>query len=444
MQAPASSGCSLLECVDARCACGVAGGSALRQDGGCAEKTPAAAGSCAASHHVLFNVAAWGSPELRPGDVAAGVMSPPAENVLGRSIAAALGLGAGEVTVLDVNLTSVLSGDGGSLMHFDWAFRFCAAGRLLSPEDDPSGFEHRFGAEAQRYAMFRAATLRVLSLTPLLLPTGTPAPGPSAPGYGAGEAAGAAGPGDGRTLLQEFWWAPWVLAAAVLLAAPAAWLLLRRRRLLLEKVLGEFDGVADLAGAARGPDEAWVWEGALGHVVRDFDGPEAPGAGADEEAGFRQSCLRLSAGDVVEIQARTGAWLFGSVSGAPERGEGFFPEGCVAVWSGEACVGLPPLPAGPPAALASTGPLVRATCAFSPEEVAGGALPQELLLVLAGGEIAEVLAAGGGWLYGRLVAAPACVGYFPQDRVAWMDTNIPVETNSEAAALPDRAVDVHL
>ena len=70
--------------------------------------------------------------------------------------------------------------------------------------------------------MFRAATLRVLSLTPLLLPTGTPAPRPSAPGYGAGEAAGAAGPGDGRTPLQEFWWAPWVLAAAVLLAAPAA------------------------------------------------------------------------------------------------------------------------------------------------------------------------------------------------------------------------------
>merc|ERR1712129_460886 len=44
---------------------------------------------------------------------------------------------------------------------------------------------------------------------------------------------------------------------------------------------------------------------------------------------------------------------------------------------------------------------------------------QDHCLALQGGEVVEVLGAGAGWLYGRLVGPENKEGYFPEDRAAW-------------------------
>lgn len=91
--------------------------------------------------------------------------------------------------------------------------------------------------------------------------------------------------------------------------------------------------------------------------------------------------------------------------------------------------GLPAPPTQPPPralqeARAANGPLVRVACGFSPAEVQNdsGDL-QESCLTLQGGEVVEILAAGAGWLYGRLVsltdADSNAEGFFPEDRAAW-------------------------
>mmetsp|Transcript_141032 Transcript_141032/g.451008 ORF Transcript_141032/g.451008 Transcript_141032/m.451008 type:complete len:549 (-) Transcript_141032:233-1879(-) len=71
---------------------------------------------------------------------------------------------------------------------------------------------------------------------------------------------------------------------------------------------------------------------------------------------------------------------------------------------------------------AASGPVVRVLHSFHPEEVREADDPEGLLrarcLALDGTEHVEVLAAGGGWLYGRLVHAGR-EGYFPEDRADW-------------------------
>mmetsp|Transcript_90215 Transcript_90215/g.232890 ORF Transcript_90215/g.232890 Transcript_90215/m.232890 type:complete len:471 (-) Transcript_90215:542-1954(-) len=419
-QAHGGCNCEALLCNETLSLCQCpAGGAALRQDRGCTlpASSGEAQGGCAPTHEVLWNAAAWGSHELQPSDIEAGIMSPPLENVLWRSLAAALELGTLEVSVSDVRITSIVvpSGNPEGLLHFDWAFRFCSDGRVLTPESDPRSFEHRFSAEAHHYAMFHLSTMRILSLTPLGTDS-TVSPSTSLREEGS---AGARGE-EGTSLLESIWWVPWLLAAATLLALAMTWLGCRRRMRRVQKTVGMFDGVHGTFPAAQGQgSEAWAWEDCTARVVSDFD-PETLGADSED---FRQTCLRLVAGDTVEIEARTGSWLYGRIVGEPERGEGFFPQNCCAALSGQDASGLPPLPVGPPAVLDHAGPLVQVACAFSPDEVDEGVLPRELLLAVSVGDVAEVLAAGGGWAYARIVDNPQRVGYVPENRLAWIDGN---------------------
>lgn len=54
-------------------------------------------------------------------------------------------------------------------------------------------------------------------------------------------------------------------------------------------------------------------------------------------------------------------------------------------------------------------------------------------IAIAEGDVVEVLAAGGGWLYGRLVGDVERCGYFPEARVAWMGQ--PQEAQQAQAAV---------
>jgi len=213
--------------------------------------------------------------------------------------------------------------------------------------------------------------------------------------------------------------------------------------------------------------------------------PFVPDIEAEEEE-FRDRCLELGEGDVVEVVAGGGAWLYGRVVGMPERA-GFFPESRVS-WVGRPMAGVPlpntvgqsdPIaqgmvdtnadhvqlnvetptshtagvalgtprhddlfqtersgsPVGPPIGAndEDIGPLVRVTSAFSRHEVEGQDDVSRNSLTVEGGELLQVLAVGAGWVYGQMCDNPAKVGYVPEDRVEWVSHN----TNCPEAHVPE-------
>lgn len=153
-----------------------------------------------------------------------------------------------------------------------------------------------------------------------------------------------------------------------------------------------------------------------------------------EQSTFRdQDCLAVAEGEVVEVLAGGAGWLFGRVAGQPER-VGYLPEDRTA-WlgrqdeAGEAGEaggeGAAEAVAADGTVLHSTGFFARVRNAFSPgtpgDSVEEAVDPfSDSCIAIAEGDVVEVLAAGGGWLYGRLVGNPSHVGYFPEARVAWM------------------------
>jgi len=87
-------------------------------------------------------------------------------------------------------------------------------------------------------------------------------------------------------------------------------------------------------------------------------------------------------------------------------------------------------PGEAPASIPTDGPLVQIVCAFSLDEIASRDVASDNLLAVREGDMAEVLASAGGWLYGRILGEPERIGYFPEDRVAW------VEEGGDAGAAP--------
>eukprot|EP00439_Symbiodinium_sp_Y106_P046600 s1143_g5.t4 len=138
---------------------------------------------------------------------------------------------------------------------------------------------------------------------------------------------------------------------------------------------------------------------------------------------LRENCLHLEAGEMVEVLAGGSGWLYGQVAGHPERA-GYFPENR-ATWLGTC-------EENGEAAKTDRGVLVKVVENYSPgspgdkeEEVAFA----ESCLALAEGDVVEVAASGGGWVYGRVVGSPERHGYFPETRVSWLGK--PVERDPE-------------
>jgi len=148
---------------------------------------------------------------------------------------------------------------------------------------------------------------------------------------------------------------------------------------------------------------------------------------------LRQDCLHLEAGELVEVLAGGGGWLYGQVAGDPDR-VGYFPENRT-TWQG----GSPSVEETRTERL-----LVQVVQGFSPgspgdaeEEVSFA----ESCIALAEGDVVEVAASGGGWVYGRVVGDPERVGYFPETRVWWLGRPMPSEAASSQAPLRPVAED---
>jgi len=149
-----------------------------------------------------------------------------------------------------------------------------------------------------------------------------------------------------------------------------------------------------------------------------------------EDACWKQSCLTIRQGEVVEVMAAGGGWLYGRVAGSEPERAGYFPENRVA-WLCASSEDLPGSLSEEPAAenaAPECGWLVRVGASFSPgtpgdaaEELADQTADfGECCLALAPGDVVEVAASAGGWLYGRVVGAPDRIGYFPENRVCWV------------------------
>eukprot|EP00930_Biecheleria_cincta_P045569 TRINITY_DN31409_c0_g1_i2.p1 TRINITY_DN31409_c0_g1~~TRINITY_DN31409_c0_g1_i2.p1 ORF type:complete len:297 (+),score=45.05 TRINITY_DN31409_c0_g1_i2:3-893(+) len=184
----------------------------------------------------------------------------------------------------------------------------------------------------------------------------------------------------------------------------------------------------------------------------------------EADDGFKESCLSLDAGDVLEVEASGGQWLYGKIANEEGR-SGFFPMNRVA-WLGRPLQeGIDSGPLGRPADVADwsppcspanaipraqgdvadvrglpctdsqangsnsvnitsdtpTGPSVLITVPFHSAEVdnATGRMQPNMCLTLNAGEVVRVTGAGAGWLYGYVETEPGRAGYFPEDRATW-------------------------
>jgi hypothetical protein len=129
---------------------------------------------------------------------------------------------------------------------------------------------------------------------------------------------------------------------------------------------------------------------------------------------LKEECLELTPGEVVRVIAGGGGWLYGEVVGQPERC-GYFPE--------NRAISVDQSTNEEEVTMTKPGTLMKVNASFSPgfpgdnEEEVNFC---DSCIALAEEDVVEVVAAGGGWLYGRVVGAPERVGYFPENRVSWV------------------------
>lgn len=157
-------------------------------------------------------------------------------------------------------------------------------------------------------------------------------------------------------------------------------------------------------------------EGLVVTVEHNF----SPGdVGDGSENWHRDSCLTLEEGDVVEVTGGGCGWLYGHVRGKPERC-GYFPENRATLPAQDADDAggddLADLEAGNFVAIVN--------CAFSPGGVSDAqeeaASFSDSCIAIAHGDVVEVIASAGGWLYGRVVGCPERCGYFPENRISFL------------------------
>lgn len=149
------------------------------------------------------------------------------------------------------------------------------------------------------------------------------------------------------------------------------------------------------------------------HYLCTVDGGFRPSE-VDSAYDNTEYCLQLDPGESVEVVASAGGWLYGQVVGDESR-RGYFPE------SSALRIGQDGEAATASGERTDAPPLVRVEEPFR----GSGDLKKmssfsESCLEIKEGDVMEVLASAGGWLYGRVVGAPDRVGYFPETRVTWI------------------------
>ncbi|CAE7456897.1 unnamed protein product [Symbiodinium natans] len=264
----------------------------------------------------------------------------------------------------------------------------------------------------QTYAAFGAGTGATLSVLEFLNLTET-SRGSAGANNGTQQGPWTGGPSDGEADTSpgnSAFVAVLILAVVLVLASTLAvsvWAKMRRARL---KVMD----AAEVNTVAQCPDADRV----LAHVACAF----AP-ADVEDDKVFRESCLDLSEGDIVEVVAGGGGWFYGRViSGNGDVARmGYFPENRVS-WIGK-------IPRAE-VACADQHALVFVNHGFTPEDVTEGENLRDNCLHLEAGEVVEVLAGGSGWLYGQVAGHPERAGYFPENRATWLGS---CEENDEAA-----------
>lgn len=474
--------CSGIRCdtdLHKRCIC--AGAAALRHDGSCSQTMDQATQCRDPAYHVLMNIAAWESPELNKKHIGMGKPSQQLSAVLLRSVASGLSRPESQVRIVSAKFNRFGSSAHGrasseqGLMHFDLEFEFCASVSLDNPSSNTRDFERNFINEAQSFVFFTGGTMRVLSLSARGVSSSSFAASESStqqPKFPANSPTGneQADPATSRyhddTFLESVWWMPWCFAVAVLLMlVMAIWY--RKRMLRAKSEMAQNKTQRDRQSeylremTLVGPDGiplTWIPPGGLvdgAYAIASHAFSAAELMEADD--GFKDSCLSLDAGDVLEVEASGGQWLYGKIANEPAR-SGLFPMNRVA-WLGRPLQeGIDTAPLGRPADLAvwsppcspasavppaqgltcagsqankgdsairttdtPAGPSVIITVPFHPSEVddATGRMQPDTCLALNGGEVVRVTGAGAGWLYGYVDNNPGRAGYFPEDRATW-------------------------
>lgn len=410
------SNCTGIRCNARYLRCECAGAAVFRVDGTC-ELPDLPPPVCEPEYDAVFSVAAKPSPELQFTAAAAGV--PPAPFVtllrLGAEAAALRSPGA-----FNVSSVKAIASSTGGLFSFDLLFSFCGPEPLAAP--DLGEFSRLFRRRVQDFEAFRSDqnTVELLTLArrggPINALSGWHSGPATAPDTGSG------GSNTGAILAIAFL----VSAFCVAVAGVATFIVLRRRKLrrvalapseedLKEAVVegGEAEGAAEDASQT-----------VLAHVAAAF-GP----TDVEDDKAFRECCLEVKEGDVVEVVAGGSGWLYGRITGDGEPRTGFFPENRVS-WVGRVPGAEPPPDC--------QRPLVTATFDFSPKDLEAPEAAPDPCLSLTAGEIVEVLASGEGWLYGQVVGSPERLGYVPENRVTFLRQ----PATSEDAAREGRLVHV--
>lgn len=361
-----------------------------------------------------MSIAVISSPELNAQEIYNTGKAVKFITLLQRCTAAAVGRGDSEILLSNISFTlpaatsAALLPAIGTLMAFDVDYRFCSTSQALPPLYGAS-FDSAFSAEAQQFALSFLGTYSVSALRPLGSGNSSSAGGSSAFGTRGSASTTSSGSDSksGVVLLAVLL----SVGGVLVLAACAAAAVVRFRRRRRSKLIFPDDG-EEQAGATLAADAI------LAHVACSFSPLDV-----EDDKIFRESCLELQPGDVIEVIAGGGGWLYGRVLQDSEAGEermGYFPENRVS-WMGT-IAGLN----------ATANPHVHYLCTvdggFRPSEVDSAYDNTEHCLQLEPGESVEVMASAGGWLYGQVVGDESRRGYFPES------TALRIGQDSDAAA----------
>jgi len=160
-------------------------------------------------------------------------------------------------------------------------------------------------------------------------------------------------------------------------------------------------------------------------------GVVALGPSSTEEVGHHaEGLLEVEVGEVVEVVSAHGCWLNCRAFGEPER-TGYVSVGRI--------IHLVRHSDQAEAIRTSSGLLVQVEHSFVVDDTGEREAVDfsKSCISLEHGDVVEVAAGSGGWLYGRAINDPGRAGYFPETCISWLGKPLPVEvTGIESAELP--------
>jgi hypothetical protein len=292
---------------------------------------------------------------MKPADFSTGELnrSTSLATLLFGSLGAAVGRPTSDLWIFQASLTlfqkSLISLLGNSrvapTLLFDMQFDFCVTGdsnqTISFPLLHPADFERRFGLEAQQYAAMFPSTVRILTFDHNATQTteeevSIPTAGHSQP-IDTAEMDGSGDIFSNVITPSIFMVGAAVMAVALSICACRLYALVLERR-GRDNTVKSFDDVTPRTNFTE-PDVPEVGDAitikrktgavAVAYATYAFDADKA----AQEDVVW-ESCLSLSVGDLLEVHASSGQWLYGCHHGA-QGPMGYFHETYVA-WLGQA------------------------------------------------------------------------------------------------------------